>query len=53
MMGERRVMQALFYGFSPERHVPDSTRDRPVRRSFGTESAPRTLLFPSDAQFVI
>ena len=25
MMGERRVMQALFYGFSPERHVPDSS----------------------------
>ena len=23
MMGERRVMQALFDGFSPERHVPD------------------------------
>jgi hypothetical protein len=24
MMGERLVMQeALFYGFSPERHVPD------------------------------
>jgi hypothetical protein len=21
-MGERRVMQALFYGFSLERHVP-------------------------------
>ena len=25
MMGERRVMQeALFYGFSLERHVPDN-----------------------------
>jgi hypothetical protein len=23
MMGERRMMQALFYGFSLERHVPD------------------------------
>ena len=27
MMGERRVMQeALFYGFSLERHVPDDHR---------------------------
>ena len=36
MMGERRVMQeALFYGFSLERHVPDNhllAQDRPLRR---------------------
>jgi hypothetical protein len=32
MMGERRVMQALFYGFSPERHVPDSSLLREIDR---------------------
>ena len=32
MMGERRVMQeALFYGFSLERYVPDTSQDRPLR----------------------
>ena len=39
MMGERRVMQeALFYGFSFERHVPDDHLLRKidrVRRPFG------------------
>jgi hypothetical protein len=42
MMGERRVMQALFYGFSLERHVSDGHLrrkvDRLVDRS-GTEGA--------------
>ena len=33
MMGERRVMQeALFYGFSLERHVPDSHLLRKIDR---------------------
>jgi transposase len=33
MMGERRVMQeALFYGFSPERHVPDNHLLRKIGR---------------------
>ena len=33
MMGERRVMQeALFYGFSLERHVPDNHLLRRVDR---------------------
>ncbi len=33
MMGERRVMQeALFYGFSLERHVPDSHMLRKIDR---------------------
>ena len=32
MMGERRVMQALFYGFSPERHVPDISLLREIDR---------------------
>ena len=33
MMGERRVMQeALFYGFSPERHVPDNHLLRRIGR---------------------
>jgi hypothetical protein len=32
MMGERRVMQeALFYGFSLERHVPDNHLKRTYR----------------------
>jgi hypothetical protein len=31
MVGERRVMQeALFYGFSLERHVPNTRRRRPA-----------------------
>jgi hypothetical protein len=34
MMGERRVMQeALFYGFSLERHVPDNHLLRRIDRS--------------------
>ena len=33
MMGERRVMQeALFYGFSLERHVPDDHMLRKIDR---------------------
>ncbi len=33
MMGERRVMhEALFYGFSLERHVPDSDLLRRIDR---------------------
>jgi hypothetical protein len=33
MMGERRVMQeALFYGFSLERHVPDGHLLRKIDR---------------------
>ena len=33
MMGERRVMQeALFYGFSLERHVPDNHMLRKIGR---------------------
>jgi hypothetical protein len=33
MMGERRVMQeALFYGFSLERHVPDEHLVRKIDR---------------------
>ena len=33
MMGERRVMQeALFYGFSLERHVPDDHMLREIDR---------------------
>ena len=45
MMGERRVMQeALFYGFSLERHVPDNHLLRKItvlwtfRRSGGISS---------------
>jgi hypothetical protein len=34
MMGERRVMQeALFYGFSLERHVPDGHMLRRIEQS--------------------
>ena len=44
MMGERRVMQeALFYGFSLERHVPDTHMLRKIDR-FGTEGALGPLL---------
>ena len=36
MMGERRVMQeALFYGFSLERHVPDDYLPRKIDRFVG------------------
>ena len=45
MMGERRVMQALFYGFSPERHVPDSSLLREIDR-FVDLSGLRTHLGP-------
>jgi hypothetical protein len=47
-MGEPRVMQeALFYGFSLERHVPDNHLLRKIDRFvdlFETEGAPRALL---------
>jgi hypothetical protein len=40
MMGERRVMQeALFYGFSLERHVPEDHMLR--KRSTGSSTCPR------------
>jgi hypothetical protein len=48
MMGERRVMQeALFYGFSLERHVPDGHLLRRLTGSstfqtFGRTSSPIT-----------
>jgi transposase len=46
MMGERRVMQeALFYGFSLERHVPDNHLLRRVDR-FVDLSEVRTHLEP-------
>ena len=46
MMGERRVMQeALFYGFSLERHVPDNHLLRRVDR-FVDLSEVRTRLVP-------
>jgi hypothetical protein len=46
MMGERRVMQeALFYGFSLERHVPDNHLLRRVDR-FVDLSEVRTRLEP-------
>jgi transposase len=46
MMGERRVMQeALFYGFSLERHVPDDHRLRKIDR-FVDLSELRTYLGP-------
>ena len=36
MMGERRVMQeALFYGFSLERHVADTWSARDFERATG------------------
>jgi hypothetical protein len=38
MMGERRVMQeALFYGFSLERHIPDNPL---LRKSTGSSTFP-------------
>src|SRR5271156_5645435 len=46
MMGERRVMQeALFYGFSLERHVPDNHPLRKIDR-FVDLSEVRTHLEP-------
>jgi hypothetical protein len=48
MMGERRVMQeALFYGFSLDRHVPDNHMLRRIDRfvdvpEFGRISSPIT-----------
>jgi hypothetical protein len=46
MMGERRVMQeALFYGFSLERHVPDEHLLRKIDR-FVDLSGLRTYLEP-------
>src|SRR5271170_603254 len=46
MMGERRVMQeALFYGFSLERHVPDDHLLRKIDR-FVDLSGVRTHLEP-------
>jgi len=46
MMGDRRVMQeALFYGFSLERHVPDSHLLRKIDR-FVDLSEVRTHLEP-------
>jgi transposase len=46
MMGERRVMQeALFYGFSLERHVPSDHLLRKINR-FVDLSGPRAHLGP-------
>jgi hypothetical protein len=46
MMGERRVMQeALFYGFSLERHVPDNHLLRKIDRVVDL-SGPRAHLGP-------
>ena len=43
MMGERRVMQeALFYGFSLERHVPDSHLLRKIDRFVDLAGCGRT-----------
>jgi hypothetical protein len=58
MMGERRVMQeALFYGFSLERHVPDDHLLRKIDRfvdlsevrahlgpNIATSGGPRSIL---------
>jgi hypothetical protein len=42
MMGERRVMQeALFYGFSLERHVPDKHLLRKIDRQSASASSAR------------
>ena len=44
MMGERRVMQeALFYGFSLERHVPCNHLLRKIDRLVESERAAGTL----------
>jgi hypothetical protein len=43
MMGERRVMQeALFYGFSLERHVPDNHMLRRINRFVDLSDLRRT-----------
>ena len=43
MMGERRVMQeALFYGFSLERHVPDNHLLRKIDRFVDLSGFERT-----------
>ena len=50
MMGERRVMQeALFYGFSLERHVPDKHMLRRIDR-FVDLSEPRAHWGPTTAR---
>ena len=50
MMGERRVMQeALFYGFSLERHVPDDHLLRKIDR-FVDLSELRTYLGPYSSE---
>ncbi len=50
MMGERRVMQeALFYGFSLERHVPDGHLLRKIDR-FVDLSEVRAHLGPTIAR---
>jgi hypothetical protein len=50
MMGERRVMQeALFYGFSVERHVPDHHLLRKIDR-FVDLSELRAHLGPTTAR---
>ena len=52
MMGERRVMQeALFYGFSLERHVPDNHLLRKIDR-FVDLSEVRRHLAPYKARRV-
>jgi hypothetical protein len=43
MMGERRVQEALFYGFSLERHVPDDHLLRKIDRFVDLERQPITL----------
>jgi transposase len=49
MMGERRVMQeALFYGFTLERHVPDNHLFRKIDR-FADLSELRAHLGPYDS----
>jgi hypothetical protein len=45
MMGERRVMQeALFYGFSLERHVPDNHLLRKIDRFVDLSEASGAVL---------
>ena len=44
MMGERRVMQeALFYGFSLERHVPDDHLLRRIDRFVDLDGGSRRI----------
>ena len=53
MMGERRVMQeALFYGFSLERHVPDNHLLRKIDRFVGLSEVRRHLV-PITARRVV